>query len=69
MSWVKLLDRERTKNNSSHASVHKLKSQIKKFSSEITNIKGLYKSLLDEFNDKSEVNTPYGNVMRFERNG
>lgn len=55
---------ERSKNNTSTATAKKLSQQIQKFSSEIKNIKGLYKSLANEYSDNTVKSIPNGKLKR-----
>lgn len=56
---------ERAKNDSSSTNVNHLKEQIKKFNREITNIKGMYQSLVEELEEKSALQNLEGRLIRF----
>ena len=56
---------ERAKNDSSSTNVNHLKEQIKKFNREITNIKGMDQSLVEELEEKSALQNLEGRLIRF----
>jgi hypothetical protein len=55
---------ERAKNDQSSTNVNHLKDQIKKFNREITNIKGMYQSLVEELGNGSMTQQMQGVLIR-----